>query len=256
MHIKRCQTMCKQRGRQHRRTCSSCARQSILSHWTGASRGWSSGPFTIRAAFTVTSATAGTTHWPPSRTGVVKLYPVIASNLPFGSGGRGHLASPAHLPTSARFRARAPGPVSGRLYAAASGGAGHLPRFPGAFRRPAFASWASCPAPGFRPSYDRPTAPPAGGADPSGVSMFRTRETRPGSGALCTPGTTAPTRPGTIPSRRLPPSSGRSLSPRHHNPPRDVQLTRHQQEFTGVHPRPAFPSPVAPGRIGDPWAFP
>jgi hypothetical protein len=81
-----------------RRTCSSCARQSILSHWTGASRGWSSGPFTIRAAVTVTSATAGTTHWPPSHTGVVKLYPVIASNLPFGSGGLGRLASPAHLP--------------------------------------------------------------------------------------------------------------------------------------------------------------
>ena len=108
----------------------------------------------------------------------------------------------------------------------------------------------------FRPSYDRPAAPPEGGADPSGVSMFRTHEIRLGPGALCTPGTTAPTRPGTIPSRRLPPSNGRSLSPRYHDPPRDVQLTRHLQEFTGVHPRPAFPSPVVPGRIGDPRAFP
>ncbi len=105
-------------------------------------------------------------------------------------------------------------------------------------------------------SYDRPTAPPAGGADPNGFSMFRTHETRLGPGALCTPGTTAPTRPGTIPSRRLPPPIGRSLSPRHHDPSRDVQLTRHLQEFTGVHPRPAFPSPVVPGRIGNPWAFP
>ena len=35
----------------------------------------------------------------------------------------------------------------------------------------------------------------AGGADPSGVSMFRTRETRPGPGALCTPGTAVPARP-------------------------------------------------------------
>jgi hypothetical protein len=33
-----------------------------------------------------------------------------------------------------------------------------------------------------------------GGADPSGVSMFRTRETRPGPGALYTPGTTVPAR--------------------------------------------------------------
>jgi hypothetical protein len=32
------------------------------------------------------------------------------------------------------------------------------------------------------------------GADPSGFSMFRTRETRPGPGALCTPGTAVPAR--------------------------------------------------------------
>ena len=55
-----------------RRTCSSCTRQSILSHWEGALRGWSSGPFAIRAV-TVTPATAGATHWPPSQTGVEKL---------------------------------------------------------------------------------------------------------------------------------------------------------------------------------------
>src|SRR5947207_8473461 len=34
-------------------------------------------------------------------------------------------ASKAHLPTSARFRARAPGPVSGQLYETAGEGAGH-----------------------------------------------------------------------------------------------------------------------------------
>ena len=34
-----------------------------------------------------------------------------------------------------------------------------------------------------------------GGEDPSGVSMFRTRKTRPGPGALCTPGTAVPARP-------------------------------------------------------------
>jgi hypothetical protein len=54
-----------------RRTCSSCARQSIRSHWEGASRGRSSGPFALGAAFTW--AMAGTTHRPPSHTGVVKL---------------------------------------------------------------------------------------------------------------------------------------------------------------------------------------
>ena len=56
--------------------------------------------------------------------------------------------------------------------------------------------------------------------------------------------------------RRLPPCNGRSLSPRYHNPSRDVFLTRHQQRFTGIHPSRPFPSPVAPRRNGNPWALP
>jgi hypothetical protein len=55
-----------------RRTRSSCARQSVRSHWPGASEGWSSGPFAIRAR-PVTPATAGVTQVPPSHTGVEKL---------------------------------------------------------------------------------------------------------------------------------------------------------------------------------------
>ena len=86
--------------------------------------------------------------------------------------------------------------------------------------------------------------------------MFRTRETRPGPGALSTPGTAVPSRPGTFPDRRLPPPSGRSLPPRYHHPPRDAFLTRHQQGFTGVRPSRPFPSPVVPRRNGDPWAYP
>jgi hypothetical protein len=39
---------------------------------------------------------------------VDQLYPVIVSNLPFGSGCCGHSSSQAHLPMWARFRARAP----------------------------------------------------------------------------------------------------------------------------------------------------
>ena len=141
---------------------------------------------------------------------------------------------------SARFRARAPGPVSGQLCSAPRRENRARRRwFPAAFRLPAFASWASCPARGFRPSYDRPTAPAC--ADPSGVSMFRTREMRLGPGALYTPGTAVPSRPGTFPDRRLPPPSGRSLSPRYHYPSRGVFVTRHQRGFTGV--RPIQPSP-------------
>ncbi len=54
-----------------RRTCSSCARQSILPHWTGALRGWSSSPFALGAARHL--GHHGGTQVPPSHTGVVKL---------------------------------------------------------------------------------------------------------------------------------------------------------------------------------------
>ena len=157
--------------------------------------------------------------------------------------------------TSARFRARAPGPLSGQLCSAPGGRAGHagagflLPFG----RRPSLLG-ASCPARGFRPSYDRPTAPPAGGADPSGVSMFRTRETRLAQGALCTPGAAVPTRPEFFPAAACRFSTASPVAP-DCNPPRDVLLTRHQQGFTVIHPTPAFPSPVTPGGTG-PLGFP
>ena len=117
------------------------------------------------------------------------------------------------------------------------------------------ASWASCPARGFRPSYDRPTALTS--ADPSGVSMFRTRETRPGPGALYTPGTAVPARPRVRPvtaACRL--ATAGPCHPGAATRPGMSSLTRHQQGFTGVRPSRPFSSPVAPGRNGDPWAFP
>jgi hypothetical protein len=96
----------------------------------------------------------------------------------------------------------------------------------------------------------RPGIPPllrsayraASGADPSRVSMFRTRETRPGPGALYTPGTTVPARLRVNPAAaacRL--ATARSLPPRCHNPSRDAFFTRHQQGFTGVRPSRPFP---------------
>jgi hypothetical protein len=134
-----------------------------------------------------------------------------------------------------RFRARSPDPVSGQLCRAPGGRAGHdgagflLP-----FGcRPSLLGHPVPPA-GFRPSYDRPTAPPASDADPSGVSMFRTRKTPPGPGALCTPGTTVPARPRMNPvTAACRPFNGRSLSSRYRNPPRDVFLTRHQLNWSG-----------------------
>jgi hypothetical protein len=89
-----------------------------------------------------------------------------------------------------------------------------MPRFPAAFRPPAFASWASCPAREFSPTYDRPTGPPfLHGPDPGEVSMFRTHEIRLGPGVLSTPGTAVSTRPRSILDRRLPPLNDRPLPP-------------------------------------------
>ena len=119
-------------------------------------------------------------------------------------------------------------------------------------RRPSLLK-ASCPAWGFRPSYDRPTALSC--ADPSGVSMFRTRETRLGPGALFTPGTAVPSRPGDLPDRRTPPSSGRSLfTPVQHSAPGCIC----DEALSRVHwrsPLPAFPSPVIPGTVRGPSGF-
>ena len=126
----------------------------------------------------------------------------------------GRIASKLTCHTSARFRARARGPVSGQLCSDRQRKSRpHWRSFPAAFRPPAFASWASCPARGLCPSYDRPTAPPAGGADPSGVSMFRTHETRLGPGVLSTPGTAVPARSRSVLDRRLSPLNDLPLSP-------------------------------------------
>lgn len=104
--------------------------------------------------------------------------------------------------------------------------------------------------------YLRLTATLPGVADPDGVSVFRTHETRLGLGVPCTPGTVVSTRPRTILGRHPPPHNGRSLSPRSREPSRDVQLTRHQRGFTGIHPMPSLP--LACGRRTDrqPSGFP
>jgi len=153
---------------------------------------------------------------------------------------------------SARFRARAPGPVSGQSCSAPGRRAGQTALV---------SRCLSAAGIGFLGILTRPGIPPllrsayrtASSADPSGVSMFRTRETRLGPGALSTPGTAVPSRPGAIPDRRLPPSSGRSLSPRYCHPSRGVSVTRHQRGFTAVHPSQPSPrlwSPDGTGTLG------
>ena len=88
--------------------------------------------------------------------------------------------------------------------------------------------------------------PLTGVADPDGVSMFHTHETRLGLGALFTPGTMVSTRPRSILGRHLPPSNGPAPIIPALNPSRDVWLTRHQRGFTGIHPMPSLPLACGP----------
>jgi hypothetical protein len=95
---------------------------------------------------------------------------------------------------------------------------GHQARYPASYAappagEPGMTARVSCclSAAGLRflGILSRPGIPPllrsayrtaSSGADPSGVSMFRTRETRLAQGALCTPGAAVPTRPVVLPA--------------------------------------------------------
>jgi hypothetical protein len=144
----------------------------------------------------------------------------------------------AHLPTSARCRARAPGPVSGPLYAAASGGTGHAAalsrclsaagiRFLGILSRPGI-------PPLLRSAY-RATI----GADPDGVSVFRTHETQLGWAPSIPRGRRCSRDRPEVGGRRLPLPSGQPLSPRSCHPPRGA---RNNGTSSRVH----WCSPVQP----------
>jgi hypothetical protein len=126
------------------------------------SRGRSSGPFTPRAAVAPANAHA-----------------VIVSNLPFGSSGVGRSSSKAHLPhvSSLSGPGTRPG-IRPVIHDHRRRSRPRPPRFPVAFRPPAFASWASRPARGFRPSYDRPTTPPPAARTRAGFP--RSARMRPG----------------------------------------------------------------------------
>ena len=111
-------------------------------------------------------------------------------------------------------------------------------RFPVAFRRPAFASWASCSRQGIRLSSRsacRP-APRRRPPDPDGVSTFHTHEIRPDRVSSLPRGRRCSYDHRCVRGRRLPPHNGRPLPPRYNQPTRDVRLTRHQQGFSVIHP--------------------
>ena len=157
---------------------------------------------------------------PPVRSPRCSTCPSVPASAPASLQG---LTCPRQRPCGHEHQARYPASYTG-TFREETRPCGT--RFPAAFQPPAFASWAPCPARDFRPSYDRPTAPPAHTractADPDEVYTFRTRETRTGPGALCTPGTTVSASHRVVRGRRLPPLNGRSLAPWHNYPARDV----------------------------------
>ena len=184
-------------------------------------------------------------------------FTVIGVQLVLRFRGIRHSSSQAHLPTSAPFRAghQARYPASytdSRRRRSRS----QLPRFPAAFRLPAFASWASCSRQGIPPllTVGLPRAHTACRTLTGFPRSARMRYDRggcplyPGSGGVHT-------AVDDVPGRRLPLLSGRSLSPRPAHPTRGVAVTRHQQWFTGIHPS-GLPLTCGPRTERGPLGFP
>ena len=133
------------------------------------------------------------------------------------------------------FRVRPHKPASGRFPTTTAWSSSHAVASPVAFRPPASASWASCPAEGFCPSYDRPTGPTRPGPR-RGFHVPRTRDTT-GMGAPYTPRPAVFPRPAlTFRSPLAAPSSGQALSPRYSSRLPGLEITKHHQGFTHVHP--------------------
>ena len=140
--------------------------------------------------------------------------------------------------TSACFRSRAPGPVSGQLYERRPvEDRSQRFRFPVAFQPPAFASWASCSRPGIKLSLRSAYHDTTGIVDLNGVSTFHTRELRPGRVPSVSRRRRCSCGHRNVLGRRLPTLSGWPLiffgtTTR----PEEFAVTRHQRGFTGVHP--------------------
>lgn len=143
--------------------------------------------------------------------------PSPASNLPFSSVGCVFQPSQLTWLASAPLRARAPGPVSGRLSRTRPGeGTDCCPRFPAAFRLPALATAAILPPPGLPPLL-RSAYRQAAGCRPRTArdTTFRTLEMRPGWAPSLPRDRRCSHGPLTPLVRRLPPHNGTGPKPRH-----------------------------------------
>ena len=130
-----------------------------------------------------------------------------------------------------------------------------MPRFPAAFRPPAFASWSSCARWGAGPSLRSAYRSCCQGRTPTGLP--RSARMSCGRGGC-------PLYPGDCGARtagRSSPAAARRLAAA--RPCTPVQqpttggfLSRGIIKGSRSFTRPAFPSPVAPGWSGSPWACP
>jgi hypothetical protein len=124
------------------------------------------------------------------------------------------------------------------------------------FPPPAFASWSSCSRRGIGRSSRSAYRIAIGEPDPDGVSTFRTLKQRPGwvpsisRGRRCSPGLA------TITSPRLSHLSDASLRPATTTHLSETLLHETSTKGSNDFTRPVFPSPVAPGWNGSPWALP
>jgi hypothetical protein len=111
-----------------------------------------------------------------------------------------------------------------------------MPRFPVAFRLPAFASWSSIARWGTGPPSRSADRPPSPGPDPNGVVTLHTHEMRPGRVPSLPRGLRCPHGWLGVSNRRTPLRSGQSLHPEPaiHQP--GLRVTRHHRGFTIVYP--------------------
>jgi hypothetical protein len=180
--------------------------------------------------------------WSVSSAGPFAATLVAVSDLSVGSGVVVIFSSLAHLTASARFRARAPGPVSGRLCGTAAWrGRPSCPGFPLRFRCRRSLLGHPIPAGGLGLPHGRLTGHARRRVpDLDGVTAFRTHELRPGWAPPIPRGRRCSSRPRDVLSRRLPLDGGQSRSPCSRIPPAGLCFTRHQRGFTQFT-RPVFP---------------
>jgi len=178
---------------------------------------------------------------------------VAASNLSVGSGVVVIFFCWAHLTASARFRVRAPGPVSGRLCTTIRLEGRHI-----VVVSRCLSATGICFSVILRPPRN-PALLTVGLPDQgSGPRRdFRVPHIRAaiGVGALCAPGTTvlipdgATSRPASAASQRHVPA------PRRTSHPRGLRLTRHQPRVHACSPVRSSPACGRPDGTGRPWAL-